>query len=66
MFVFVKLEGGTALSIDCSEDDTVEHVLKEVKNDGKDIKFSHKGEILERQRRLSDYGIDQGSVLCAI
>uniref|UniRef100_A0AC34GTI1 Ubiquitin-like domain-containing protein n=1 Tax=Panagrolaimus sp. ES5 TaxID=591445 RepID=A0AC34GTI1_9BILA len=69
MFVFVKLECGKALSVDCSENDTVEHVIKEVEGPSKDIKdfkVSHNGEILERGRRLSDYGIDQGAVLCAV
>uniref|UniRef100_A0AC35G7D3 Ubiquitin-like domain-containing protein n=1 Tax=Panagrolaimus sp. PS1159 TaxID=55785 RepID=A0AC35G7D3_9BILA len=65
MMLFVKFKSGHALSIDCEEHDTVEALLREISAEKSydDIDVSHKGNVLDRSRKLSDYEIYEGAVL---
>jgi uncharacterized ubiquitin-like protein YukD len=65
MMLFVKLKSGHALSVDCEEHDTVEALLREISAERltDDMDVSHKGDVLDRTRKLSDYNIYDGAVL---
>uniref|UniRef100_A0AC35F1Y9 Ubiquitin-like domain-containing protein n=1 Tax=Panagrolaimus sp. PS1159 TaxID=55785 RepID=A0AC35F1Y9_9BILA len=64
MFFFVKLNSGKTLSINCSENDTVQNLMDKINLEKVEIFFN--GIKLDKNGHLSDYGIDYGSVLSAM
>uniref|UniRef100_A0AC34PWE6 Ubiquitin-like domain-containing protein n=1 Tax=Panagrolaimus sp. JU765 TaxID=591449 RepID=A0AC34PWE6_9BILA len=68
MIVFIKFPQGQTLTVDISEHDTVEALFSEVcaEKNCNDVMLTLHGQPLDIDRKLSDYEIDEGTVLHAL